>query len=295
MRFVQFRVPDLGKRLGLLDGLTVTDITSDQCATVLDVVRLAAERDCEMDEVVSDCSKGAIFGYEEIDVTPATDKPHLLLPIDAPEVWGCGVTYMRSASMRDVDSEQDIYSKVYHSDRPEVFFKATPSRCVGPNEDFGMRQDSDLTATEPELAIVLGRPDQVLGYSVCNDVSAWDIERENPLYLPQSKTFEGCCALGPCVSTNSTVPDPTDLEITCSISRGGETIYEGEANSSQIKFTLEQLVEFLTRNNPIPVGTVLSTGTGIMVPNEFAHQAGDIVEITIENIGTLRNGARHLS
>ncbi|MDP6116553.1 MAG: fumarylacetoacetate hydrolase family protein [Planctomycetota bacterium] len=295
MRFVQFHVPDQGKRLGLIDGPTVTDITCGQCATVLDVVRLAAEGDCEMDEVVGECSRGAEFNYEELDIAPTGDKPHLLLPIDAPEVWGCGVTYLRSASMRDVDSEQDIYSKVYNSDRPEVFFKATPSRCVGPNGDFGMRQDSDLTATEPELAIVLGRPDQILGYSVCNDVSAWDIERENPLYLPQSKTFEGCCALGPCVATNSAVSDPTQLEIDCTISRGGESIYEGEANSSQIKFSLEQLVEFLTRNNPIPVGTVLSTGTGIMVPNEFAHQPGDLVEITIENIGTLRNGARHLS
>jgi len=295
MRFVQFYVPGKGKRLGLLDGSTVTDITSNQFATVLDVVRIAAERGCEMDEVVTECSQGVEFGYEALDVTPADGKPHLLLPVDAPEVWGCGVTYLRSASMRDVDSEQDIYSKVYHSDRPEVFFKATPSRCVGPNQDFGMRQDSELTATEPELAILLGRPNQILGYSICNDVSAWDIERENPLYLPQSKTFEGCCALGPCVATNSTVSNPADLEITCNISRGGKTIYEGEANSSQIKFTLEQLVEFLTRNNPIPVGTMLSTGTGIMVPNEFAHQAGDRVEITIENIGTLRNGARHLT
>jgi 2-dehydro-3-deoxy-D-arabinonate dehydratase len=295
MRLVQFHIPGTGKRLGLLEGESVIDIACCDCATVLDAVEKAAETGDTLDDVLSSCPRGAAYSVGELDTPPDPAKPHLLLPIDAPEVWGCGVTYLRSAKTRDVDSDQDIYSRVYNSQRPEVFFKATASRCAGPNGQIGIRSDSKLTATEPELALVLGKPDQILGYTICNDVSAWDLERENPLYLPQSKTFLGCCALGPCIATLSTVPDPYNLAISCRIIRRGNTLYEGTAKSSQIKFRLEQLVEFLTRNNPVPPGTVLSTGTGVMVPNEFAHRPGDQVEITIQGIGTLKNSARSLT
>jgi len=132
-----------------------------------------------------------------LDNPPDPDLPHILPPIDPPEVWAFGVTYKRSADMRDDDSASDIYSKVYFSDRPELFFKATADRCVGSGGSIAIRSDSTFTATEPELAYILGRDGEIIGYTLCNDVSAWDIERENPLYLPQSKIYTGCCALGP--------------------------------------------------------------------------------------------------
>jgi len=294
MKFVQFHVPGQGKRLGKIDGDSVIDITCGDCATMLDLVNIAAEAEQSLDQAAACCEAGKTYAYAELDTAPSPDHPHLLIPIDSPEVWGCGVTYLRSASMRDEDSEQDIYSRVYNSTRPEIFFKATPSRCVGPNGDVGIRNDSALTATEPELAFLLGRKDQILGYTACNDVSAWDLERENPLYLPQSKTFGCCCALGPCIASTESVTDPYSLQITCKIVRDGEILYEGEVSSSQIKFKFEQLAEILSRNNPIPAGTVVSTGTGIMVPNEFAHRPCDRVEIEIEGIGRLVNGVAAL-
>ena len=234
------------------------------------------------------------LSLEKLDVLPDEKTSHLLTPIDAPEVWGCGVTYKRSADMRDDDTQQDIYSRVYHADRPEIFFKATPSRCVGPNDFIGIRSDSVLTATEPELAYVLGADGEILGYTLCNDVSAWDIERDNPLYLPQSKVFYGCCAIGPMFITTSEVDDPYNLEMKCTIFRDEKEIYEGKVNTSQINWKFEQLTEFLMRDNPIPFGTVVSTGTGIIVPNDLPLAPNDIVQIEVKGFGTLSNPVKQL-
>lgn len=295
MKLVQFFLPGQGRRVGVWENDGVADITSPAGDSVLSLVSRAAAARQPLDRFIEGAPRGKSYSFRDLSITPRPDLPHLLLPIDAPEVWGCGVTYLRSATLRDVDSAQDIYSRVYRSQRPEIFFKATPSRCVGPQGEAGIRLDSKLTAAEPELAFVLGARDQIVGYTICDDVSAWDLERENPLYLPQSKTFSGCCVLGPCVASPSSVPDPYRLGICCRIFRAGKTLYQGEVNSSQIKFKFEILVEFLCRNNPVPVGTVVSTGTGIMVPNDFALRPGDQVEIEIEGIGVLSHGVRLLA
>ena len=142
---------------------------------------------------------------------------------------------------------------------------------------------------------MLGTNREIVGFTICNDVSAWDLERDNPLYLPQSKIFTGCCALGPAILTAASGPDPYDLDISCRILRGGEVIYSDSTNSGRIGRRFEELNEYLYRDNPIPPGTVVSTGTGIMVPNEYALRDGDTVEIEIAGIGILSNPAVKLS
>ena len=317
MKLIQFHLPNLGKRVGIVTREEeVIDVTSEESPGVLEVLELAHREQVSLGVILADIQEkvatpapmqlqarpdGADATTEsdeltlkKLDVAPAENVPHLLSPIDSPEVWGCGVTYKRSADMRDDDSEQDIYSRVYHADRPEIFFKATPSRCVGPNGFIGIRSDSALTATEPELAYVLGDDGEIVGYTLCNDVSAWDIERDNPLYLPQSKVFYGCCALGPIFVTPSELDDPYNLDMQCTVLRGDEVIYEGGVNTSQINWKFEQLTEFLMRDNPIPFGTVVSTGTGIIVPNDLPLAAGDVVEIEIDGFGTLSNPVKQL-
>jgi 2-dehydro-3-deoxy-D-arabinonate dehydratase len=214
-------------------------------------------------------------------------------------VWGAGLTYKRSAEFRDEDASTEkgikgIYDYVYASPRPELFFKATAARCVGPNAPVMIRSDSQLTAAEPELAIVLGACGAIVGFTACNDVSAWDIGRENPLYLPQSKIYSGCCSLGPCMVAADEIGDPYTLQIRCSITRGGKTVFSETANTSQFHRKLEELVSWLVKDNPIPAGTVLTTGTGIMVPNEYALCDGDQVDIEIQGIGRLSNPVRQL-
>lgn len=296
MKLLQFYLPEKGLRVGKLDGDEVLDITSPKVNSTMELIESAISEGITLEGLISKLSVFGRYSYKALDIPPDKSRPHLLIPIHPPEVWGCGVTYKRSAEMRDEDtvSAKGIYDHVYFAERPEIFFKATASRCVGPNDYISIRSDSKLTAAEPELAYVLGKGDEIIGFTVCNDVSAWDIERENPLYLPQSKIFYGCCALGPVLSLRSGIHDPYNLSIACRIIRNGEVIFAGSANSSKMKRSFDELTGFLRRDNPIPVGTVMTTGTGIMIPNEFGLVDGDVVEIEIEGIGKLSNPVRKL-
>ncbi len=303
MKLVQFFLPGKGKRVGLVRGDRVLDITSPEegVHSVLDLVEQGKTPSGLVRRVewLARRLHRKALDWPALQRTPSRRAAHLLIPIDPPEVWGAGVTYKRSAEFRDEDAaaaqgQKGIYDHVYESPRPEVFFKATAARCVGPSAPVLIRSDSQLTAAEPELAIVLGTRGAILGFTACNDVSAWDIERENPLFLPQSKIYLGCCALGPCLVTADEIADPYALQIRCSIIRGGKTVFSQAVNTSQFHRRLEELVSWLLKDNVIPPGTVLSTGTGIMVPNELALRDGDQVDIEIQGIGRLSNPVRQL-
>ena len=218
---------------------------------------------------------------------------HPVLPVHPPEVYGCGCTYEASSSFRDAEhgTREGMYAYVYREARPEIFFKGTARVCVGPGQPIGIRADSRFTAPEPELAVVLGSRGRIAGYTLANDVSAWDIERENALYLPQSKLYEGCCALGPAILSAGELPDPYKLEITCTITRDGREIFSGAVPVARLHRRIETLVEFLTRANRVPPGTVMLTGTGIIVPQEGALAPGDVVTIRVPEIGELSNPA----
>ena len=216
-----------------------------------------------------------------------------LLPIHPPEVYGCGCTYEASSSFRDAEhgTREGMYAHVYREPRPEIFFKGTARVCVGPGQPIGIRSDSRFTAPEPELAVVLGSRGRIAGYTLANDVSAWDIERENALYLPQSKVYDGCCALGPAIVPADELADPLQLEMSCSITRDGKEIFSGSVSTSKLHRKIETLIEFLTRSNHVPCGTVMLTGTGIIVTQEGALAPGDVVTIRVPEIGELANPA----
>ncbi len=216
-----------------------------------------------------------------------------LIPINPKEVWACGCTYKQSSDFRDAEhgTREGFYAYVYREPRPEIFFKGTSRTCVGPEGKIGLRADAKFTAPEPELAVILGTAGKVLGYTLANDVSAWDIERENPLYLPQSKVFTGCCSLGPVIVTEDEISNPYALQMTCTIERAGSQIFEGSVNTSQLNRKIETLTEYLLRANPVPGSSVLLTGTGIIVTEEVALAPGDIVTIEVPEIGKLRNTA----
>lgn len=216
-----------------------------------------------------------------------------IIPINPKEVWACGCTYKQSSDFRDAEhgTREGFYAYVYREPRPEIFFKGTSRTCVGPEGKIGLRSDSKFTAPEPELGVILGTAGKVLGYTLANDVSAWDIEKENPLYLPQSKVFTGCCALGPVIVTEDEISDPYSLQMTCTIERNGSVLFEGSVNTSQLNRKIETLTEYLLRANPVPGGSVLLTGTGIIVTEEVALAPGDVVTIEVPEIGKLRNTA----
>ena len=211
------------------------------------------------------------------------------MPFEPPEVWAAGVTYKTSEMERRRESETpDVYSMVYSAERPEVFFKATADRCVGPDDSVGIREDSNWNVPEPELAFVL-YGGEIIGYTIGNDMSSRQIEGENPLYLPQAKVFNRCCAIGPCFVTAESIDDPHGLDVSCAITRDGEEVFSGSTNTSQMARTCEELAEWLQRHNDVPNMTAVLTGTSIVPPPDFTLQEGDVVSITIEGIGTLVN------
>ncbi len=216
----------------------------------------------------------------------------LRAPIGNQEVWAAGVTYYRSREARIHESKAtgtgDFYERVYHADRPELFFKATPHRVVGPGDKVAIRDDASWSVPEPELALAVTPKGKIVGYTVGNDMSSRDLEGENPLYLPQAKVYDRSCALGPCLLVTHE-PLPPSTEIRLEIVRGGGVEFAGATTLSAMKRDPRNLVEYLFRNNTFPQGCFLLTGTGIVPPDSFALQVGDEVRITITGIGTLTN------
>ncbi len=302
MKLCQFHLPKQGLRVGVVEGDAVLDVTSPKAgaASVAALVETSSSA-TQIESRVRQLAKRARtrIPWRELDRPPAPRHPHLVAPLAPPEVWGAGITYRRSMQYYEAHTgeggrSKGIYDYVYESARPELFFKATAARTVGPNAPIGLRRDSQLTAVEPELAVVIGRGGRIVGYAAGNDLSAWDIERENPLFLPQSKIFAGCFALGPVLATPGEVGDAHALDLTCRILRDGKPVFEGRTNTREMKRRCEELVDWLCRCNPVPAGTVLSTGTGILVPDEHALREGDVVEILLEKVGTLRNPVKRL-
>ena len=286
MKLVQFRSEGGDVRAGIVRGAEVEPLS----VPVLSLVRMARRARLDLAQFVKSCRPSG----DRVPLAALEQGGRLLAPILAEEVWGAGVTYRPSADFRDADMEagSGIYDRAHRAERPELFFKATASRSVGSGEPIGLRADATLTAPEPELAVVVASDGHVLGYTLGNDVSAWSIERENPLYLPQSKIYDGCCALGPALVTADEVRDPRSLEIRCRVLRAGAVRFEGVVSVSQMKRTVGELVGWLLRSNSVPDGTVLLTGTGIIAPPDVALAEGDVVEISCEPIGTLRNPCR---
>ena len=202
---------------------------------------------------------------------------------------------MQSRDAREVETNlKGLYKYVYDAKRPEIFFKTTGLRCVGPEQEISIRSDSKWSVPEPELGVVFGHDFSIIGYTIGNDVSSRDIEGENALYLPQAKIFKNCCSLGPFVTTPDEIPDPRSLRIRMKITRGGAAVFQGETSTSKMKRSIEELVSYLRSNNELPAGSVLITGTGIVPPDDFSLRDRDEVEIEIEKIGTLRNRVKQL-
>lgn len=223
--------------------------------------------------------------------TVSLDKVHLQAPIDQQEVWAAGVTYKRSqkARMEESAAAASCYDRVYSSPRPELFFKATPHRVAGPGQPLRIRSDSKWNVPEPEITLVLNSHLQLSGFTIGNDMSSRDIEGENPLYLPQAKVYDMCCGLGPCITLAGKMPPHETIGIQMRILRGGKVEFAGATNVGQMARPFGDLMRWLGRDNSFPYGAFLLTGTGIVPNNEFTLHVGDVVEISIDGIGTLSN------
>ncbi|MEO8961335.1 MAG: fumarylacetoacetate hydrolase family protein [Ginsengibacter sp.] len=213
-------------------------------------------------------------------------------PIQSQEIWACGVTYLRSKVGRQEESKNagggDFYARVYDADRPEIFFKASANRTVGHGGKVNIRKDSTWDVPEPELTLAVTYSGKIIGYTIGNDMSSRSIEGENPLYLPQAKTYDGSASVGPCIYVTEQ-PLPPDTLIQMQILRDRKITFEGQVAISQIRRKLQYLVSYLYRETSFPHGCLLMTGTGIVPSADFTLQKDDEIRITIRHIGTLVN------
>lgn len=249
------------------------------------------------DEFINDDSiekkvTGYINSLQKISNSEVLLKNEILAPIDSQELWACGVTYLRSKVGRQEESKAsggaDFYSKVYEAERPEVFFKSTPHRVVGHRGKVRIRKDSTWDVPEPELTLVVTSSGKIIGYTIGNDMSSRSIEGENPLYLPQAKTYDGCAAIGPCIYLTEE-PLPTTTLISIEIFRNNELVFSGNVTVDQMKRSVKELVSFVYRECSFPFGALIMTGTGIVPGNDFTLKSADEIKISIDNIGTLIN------
>jgi len=296
MKLVQVHDPELGRRVGYVDGEIVYDLTdadAENASSTLSLIRASGGEG--LTKVVEGLrEKGAREAWRMTDLdVPVGSQPYLLPPIDAPEVWAAGLTYEKSRDAREEESSghASFYSLAYEAERPELFIKTSNMlRVAGPNAPIGIRTDSSWSVPEPELAIVIDRDGEIMGYTLGNDVSARDIEGQNPLYLPQAKVFRGSCALGPVLYVPEEQADSRDWSIQLRIlNPDGAVAFGSQVSVGSMRRTLSHLVEYLCRDNDIMAGTVLMTGTGIVPRDDFSLEPGQIVEITMDPVGVLRN------
>ncbi len=289
---LRFRAPDGAAHLGLIHKGLLYDLSLLGKEAYLSLTtwlqRASGRVDEAIAELLSDVQRATPVGPVSL-LAEEDGGIRLLKPVDHQEVWACGVTYEMSREARMRESEEPtIYGRVYEAERPEIFFKATPHRVVGHGESVAIRGDAHWNVPEAELTLLCTPALDIVGYCVGNDMSSRDIEGENPLYLPQAKVYDRSCALGPVVCL-ATVVNPLDQQVVCRVYRGGGMVFEGETHTSKIARPLEELVHYLGRCNSFPAGVFVMTGTGIVPPDTFSLQPGDTVEITFDQLGTLRN------
>ena len=225
------------------------------------------------------------------DGTPIEGDPAVGPPIGSQEVWACGVTYLRSRDARMVESERSggdvFYDLVYDAERPEVFFKATPHRVVGPGDGVRIRADSTWNVPEPELTLAVSPTGRIIGYTIGNDMSSRSIAGDNPLYVPQAKVYDGSAALGPRLVLGA--PPSADTAIALDVRRDGASVFAGETTLRHMTRTFDELVSYVFRDNSFPGGVFVMTGTGIVPDDDFTLEPGDVVSISMDGVGTLRN------
>ena len=283
MQLAKYRTSSGETGFGVLEGsksiIPLGDHPSCEAANLFELL--------EADEIVATLT--SLLASEDVPSAIAIEEVQLEAPLDGQEVWAAGVTYKRSktARMEESAAAASCYDRVYASDRPELFFKATPNRVAGPGQPVRIRVDASWNVPEPELALVINSRKQLVGFTVGNDMSSRDIEGDNPLYLAQAKVYNQSCGLGPWITLSSAMPPRSEIGIQLQVFRNTERVFHGETHIEQMARSFEDLIGWLGRDNSFPAGAILLTGTGGVPENDFTLLPGDRIDISIDGIGTL--------
>jgi len=301
IKFISFFVKDEGKKTGFVIDNHVYDITKLIGEDLINIIKDGRINNFDfLSYLKNNQCDFELIGIEYCELLKAdrNQNIYILIPYSPPEVWGVGVTYKKNRDIHEFDLKaikskyEGLYDFVYKSKRPEIFFKALAHHCVGTHEKFSIRKGSESTIVEAELACVYNKEGNILAYTIANDVTAWDIELECPLFLNYAKIFDGCCVIGPSMIPALEVVDPLALKVSCCMERNGKEVFSKSGNTSNMKRSLKELTENLTENRTISDGTVLCTGTAVGIPSYMNCIPNDIIKIEIENFGYLLNKAK---
>lgn len=280
VKICRYLTTDNQVRIGLAKGGdALLDLTAAGVESITSVLESADPK-----QRLADLSESDLAEVSRDDVT-------LLSPIEVQEVWAAGVTYLRSkdARMEESDFSATAYDRVYDAPRPEIFFKSLPEKVVACGEAVGIREDAKWNVPEPELVLMMNSRGEIAGYAVGNDMSSRDIEGKNLLYLPQAKVYHRSCAIGPWITVGASEEEAREWEISLSIERGGEAVFEGSVSVNQIKRSFTELAQYMNQSQMFPFGSALLTGTGIVPNDDFRLEVGDRISIHISGIGCLIN------
>ena len=283
MQLAKYRTLSGERGFGVLQGpkliVPLGDHPSCEAANLFELL--------EANEITATVTR--LLAGDDVPSVLAIEEVQLEAPLDAQEVWAAGVTYKRSktARMEESAAAASCYDRVYASDRPELFFKATPNRVAGPGQPVRIRVDASWNVPEPELALVINSRKELVGFTIGNDMSSRDIEGENPLYLAQAKVYDQSCGLGPWITLCSAMPPRSEIGIQLQVFRNTEQVFHGRTQIEEMARTFEDLIGWLGRDNSFPSGAILLTGTGIVPANDFTLLPGDQIDISIDGIGTL--------
>lgn len=195
----------------------------------------------------------------------------------------------------ELGSEADIPTDL-------IIFSKAPTTVIGHEEDIDPHLDvTNELDYEGELAVVIGKKgkkiseeeafDYVFGYTIINDVTARDLQTRHKQYL-LGKSLDTSCPMGPYIVHKSAVSNPEAITIETKVN--GET--RQKASTSQMIFPIERIISVISQGTTLEPGDIIATGTPAGVGKGFNPpkllKPGDVVEISIEGIGTLRNKVR---
>ncbi|MEM1157041.1 MAG: fumarylacetoacetate hydrolase family protein [Verrucomicrobiota bacterium] len=228
--------------------------------------------------------------FQKIEPTGLTTKVHrLLAPVVPSQILCIGLNYKQHAA--------EVGARIPKA--PVLFMKA-PTALNHPGAPIQLPRSlrSDEVDYECELAVVIGKRGKnisradachyILGYTCANDVSArdWQLRRSGHQWC-RAKSFDTFCPLGPQIITADELPDPHDLEIRTEVN--GELLQQ--SNTADMIFDVPSIIEFLSGSTTLTPGTVILTGTpggvGMGRNPQRWLRPGDIVSVTIDQIGTL--------
>ena len=281
MKLITFATEN-GPRLGLLQENRVIDLNEASDGRLpADMLPFLQQGEPAM-QLAREMAHSAADGRSLSEAT-------LLAPVPAPsKVVAIGLNYM------DHCREQNI-----EPPKMPIIFAKFPSAVVGPGA--AVRWDPALTRQvdyEVELAVVMGRTarrvpaaealDCVAGYTICNDVSARDLQFGDRQWV-RGKSLDTFCPLGPWLVTKDEIPDPHDLSLRCTVN--GEILQD--STTAEMIFGVPQLIEFISRAFSLLPGDVIATGTpdgvGVFRSLQVFLKDGDVVTVEVEGLGQLTN------